>query len=159
MNHPDPILSLEHTHGHLNHLAIRIGEELAARSGRVVPLSEAQRDEVVTLLEALRDELLVHFADEEEALFPFVRRWMPGSAARVDRLEANHDAICGAVVRLAHLASHDSGLQLVALYERFQRVYALHASEEAELLGELGRGLGPPERAELGSLLRALALG
>lgn len=154
---PDPIRSFEHAHGHLTKLALGIGQQLRDKNGRAYTMTSARRKEALALLEALRDELLQHFADEEEGLFPFVRRTVPGKAATVDRLEGSHDTICGGVVRLAHLASHEAGSQLVTLYERFENAYAQHSREEAELFEELGRQLGEPERSELGSLLRGLS--
>jgi hypothetical protein len=76
----------------------------------------------------------------------------------VDRLEAAHDTVCGAVVRLAHLAARDepSSASLVAHYERFEDAYARHSQEEAALLAELGSTLDATQRGELAELLRGL---
>jgi hypothetical protein len=152
----DPIRELEHTHGHLTKLALGIGQELRDEQGQPRSLTDARRKELLAMLETLRDELLQHFADEEEGLFPFVRGAVPARAAVVDKLEASHDAICGALVRLAHLASHDAG-DLVTLYERFVHGYAEHSRDEAELFVELGRQLGGEQRTKLAALLRGLS--
>src|SRR5450755_2605740 len=103
----DPIRELEHTHVHLTKLALGMGQELRDEQGQARSMTGARRQELLALVETLRDELLQHFADEEEGLFPFVRTSVPAKAAVVDKLEASHDAICGALVRLAHLASRD----------------------------------------------------
>ena len=75
----DPVRQLEHTHGHLNELAVDVERLLAEES----PAADA-RAELISALELLRDELLTHFANEEEALFPFIRANVPAKA-----LEAN----------------------------------------------------------------------
>jgi hypothetical protein len=152
----DPIGEFEHAHGDLTKLALAIGAELRDERGEPREISGPTRREVLALLEKLRDELLHHFADEEEGLFPFVRRVVPAKAEVVDRLESAHDAICGAVVRLAHLASHEAYGQLIVLYERFEEAYAKHSRDEAGLFSELAGALGAEERAELAALLRGI---
>jgi hypothetical protein len=149
----DPVLRFEHAHGRLNELAVDMAQSLRAMTGGS-PAEEWQ--ELLLCLGALRDELLHHFANEEEALFPFLRANLPANADTVDRLEAVHDTICGAVVR-AHAAAFDHHLPLLlTLHERFQSAYAGHAGEEAELIGALGAALDERQRAELAELLRGL---
>ncbi len=152
----DPIRTFEHSHEHLTRLALSIGHQVRDMGQSPSATTEAQKVELLASLETLRDELLGHFADEEEALFPFVRKAVPGKAAIVDRLENSHDTICGTVVRLAHLAAQDTS-QLVALYERFESAYAQHSREERELFEGLARDLGGAERSELAVLLRGLS--
>ncbi len=120
------------------------------------PSSDA-RAELVSALELLRDELLTHFANEEEALFPFIRASMPASAEAVDRLEGAHDTICGAVTRLLHLAGRDAdGPALASLHKRFESSYVEHSQSEAALFHELGKGLTALQRGELAVLLRGI---
>jgi iron-sulfur cluster repair protein YtfE (RIC family) len=153
----DPIRTFEHAHGSLTKLALAVSQELRDATGQPRALTPDARADVIARLEVLRDELLQHFADEEEALFPFVRRAVPAKAPVVNGLEGTHDAICGAVVRLAHLAHHGADGQLLALYERFEAAYAEHSRAEADLFEELGRTLGGAERAELASLLDGIS--
>jgi iron-sulfur cluster repair protein YtfE (RIC family) len=107
----------------------------------------------------LRDDLLEHFANEQEGLFPFVRKYVPAEMGAVDRLEAAHDAICGAIVRLAHLAARDQVVTREALvvYQRFESSYAAHSRDEAELFERLGRLLTPEHQRELAEHLQGLA--
>ncbi len=149
----DPIRELEHTHDHLTKLAIAIGRALHDSK----PRSRTEGKKLLALLETLRDELLHHFADEEEGLFPFVRKVLPSKAAVVDKLEASHDTICGTLVRLAHLAGDESDRPLAALYDRFEHAYAEHSRDELELFAELGKKLGERERSELSALLRGIS--
>ncbi len=151
----DAVRTLEHTHRHLTKLVQSIGQELHDAHGRPRPV--ARRKELTALVETLRDELLHHFADEEEGLFPFVRQVMPSKAAEVDALEGSHDAICGVVVRLAHIAQHDDGQQLRTLYERFERTYEQHSVDERRLFDSLHEHLDDAQQAQLADLLRGIS--
>jgi iron-sulfur cluster repair protein YtfE (RIC family) len=146
----DPVRELGHNHASLTKLAAEIGR--LVRAG-------GDREQIHDRVEILREELLAHFADEEEAFFPFLRAHVPAKAAAVDRLEAGHDSICGAVVRLSHLAARDpapAASALTSLYERFEEAYAKHSQEEADLFVELGRTLDAEQRAKLAELMRGL---
>jgi len=149
----DPVRQFEHTHGVLNKLALEVTDLLRDEG----PRTPKAWKELGTRLGALRDELLRHFADEEEALFPFVRASVPAKTGAVDRLEAAHDAICGCIVRMVHVADGGHPLaSLLALYERFESVYTKHSNEEGELFDELGRLLDQAQRKELASRLYGL---
>lgn len=152
---PQPIRSFEHSHAHLNELAREIGRLLRLDG---IDRSEISRKALSRLTAELQEELLAHFANEEEGLFPFVRERLPAEATVVDRLAAGHDAICGAVVRLAHLASREQlpVRDAVALFERFEAKYGAHSREEAELFDRLERELTREERLELAEHLRGL---
>jgi iron-sulfur cluster repair protein YtfE (RIC family) len=151
----DPVRELEHTHGHLNELALDVEKLL----GEAQAQPEA-RAELIAALELLRDELLTHFANEEEGLFPFIRAGLPAKAGTVDRLEGAHDAICGAVTRLVYLAGHEGDASaLGAVHRRFVSTYAEHSQMEAALFEELGRTLTPVQRGELALLLRGVVGG
>jgi hemerythrin-like domain-containing protein len=150
----DPVRQLEHSHGHLSKLALDVAESLRTIGERASAKSWRQ---LAVRLETLRDELLRHFADEEEALFPFVRASVPEKAAAVDRLEAAHDTLCGCVVRMVHVAAGEHHrAALLALHERFESVYARHSREEAALFDGLSRALDEHQRRELAELLRGL---
>lgn len=151
----NPVREFEHRHEKLSKLALEVGRLL-----RSIPGSGEDARRLRTCLESLRDELVAHFAQEEEGLFPFVRANLPATAVQVDRLTLAHDAICGAVVRLAHAARAsrpgEGGAVLVSLYERFESAYGQHSREEAALFAELNTSLAPSQRAELVALLAGL---
>lgn len=154
----DPIRTFEHSHETLTQLALEVRRLVADDSGE----QRAARKRLLARIEVLREELLEHFAKEEEGLFPFVRHHLPLTARAVDRLEASHDAICGSLVRLAHLVASDRKVPaanhstLIALYERFEKAYGEHSRDEALLLQELGRALDERQRRQLAELLRGL---
>jgi len=157
----DPVREFEHTHEHLTKLALEAGRLLRpAPSARSDGPAEDDRRRLRACLESLRDELLRHFAVEEEGLFPFIRANLPGKAEEVDRLALAHDAICGAVVRLAHAAEANRASEgraaLASLYERFDAAYARHSREEADLFAALAGALNAGQRAALAELLRGL---
>jgi iron-sulfur cluster repair protein YtfE (RIC family) len=127
--------------------------------GRLVRSGGEGREQLIDRLEILREELLRHFAVEEEGLFPFLLATFPAKADAVERLASAHDTICGALVRLSHLAAREgeaSTAALVTLYERFEGAYAKHSQDEASLFADLGRTLSGPQRAQLAELLRGL---
>jgi iron-sulfur cluster repair protein YtfE (RIC family) len=152
----DPVGQLEHSHGELITLALDVRDLVLADAA-----DERTRARLVERLGRLRDELLLHFAREEEGLFPFLRSSVPDKAETVDRLESGHDAICGSIVRLAHLAgarerASSTHAALVALFERFEASFAAHSRTEAALFEELGPALDDRQRVALAELLRGL---
>lgn len=158
----DPVRKFEHAHGHLTKLALDVRRLVRAEEASDGRAPARLRKRLVTALEALRDELLRHFANEEEGLFPFVRANLPAKAANVDRLADAHDAICGAIVRLADFVDREASAlgpgraTLLTYYERFESAYTQHSQDEAALFDELGRTLDERQRTELASLLRGL---
>jgi iron-sulfur cluster repair protein YtfE (RIC family) len=109
---------------------------------------------LVTRLELFCDELLDHFANEEEALFPFVRAHHPSYGVVIDALVEAHDVLCANVVRLAHAAKR--GMSPDALrrtYATFQALYAKHSRDEAALLENLHARLSPEERRALNATI------
>ena len=126
-------------------------------------------------LRELRELLFLHFAREEEGLFPFVADRLPELGDRVAAMAVAHDAICGSLARMVHTATatapmvavaaqdeaeaaaHPGELALLgALFERFQTAYADHARLEAELLAVLDDRLDAAQRAQLAELVRDL---
>jgi iron-sulfur cluster repair protein YtfE (RIC family) len=150
----DPIRRFEHSHGRLSGLALEVATQLRATEARSSPKAWEKLGE---RLMQLRDELLRHFADEEEALFPFVRACVPKKAGAVDRLQSAHDTICGCTVRMVHVAAGERHLpSVLALYERFETAYAKHSAEENRLFEGLGILLDGAQRRELAERLRGL---
>lgn len=150
-----PLRSFNHSHAHLGELTLELSDLLRAD---VRANNPDVREVLPALASELRDELLEHFANEEEGLFPFIREHVPTRREVVDRLQAAHDVICGALVRFSFLAEREGKLSKEAdlAYERFQAAYSDHSRDEADLLDELSRTLTPNQQKELETLLRGL---
>jgi iron-sulfur cluster repair protein YtfE (RIC family) len=146
----DPLRGLVHDHEDLNRQVLAIGATVRA----------LQRDgakALVTPLGDLREQLFKHFAREEEGLFPFVAETLPELADQVNAMAQSHDAICGALVRMVHLAATNAEPASIAtIHERFETAYAAHAKAEAELLDSLTRRLDGEQLAALASLVDGL---
>jgi iron-sulfur cluster repair protein YtfE (RIC family) len=149
----DPVEELAHDHGDINGRVLAIGTVLRAlerepsRGVRVL----------VTPLDELRDVLFEHFAREEEALFPFISETFPDLVEQIDAMATAHDTICGALARMYNLASQEADrAQIAAVFDRFDRAYANHASYEAALLRDLGLRLTNAQRAQLAELVAGL---
>ena len=105
----------------------------------------------------LRENLFLHFAREEEGLFPFVAQHVSALAEQIHVMEVAHDTICGALVRMVHLTSTAAPLATVEhVFERFENAYAAHAVAESELLGELATRLDSEQRTTLAALVEGL---
>jgi iron-sulfur cluster repair protein YtfE (RIC family) len=101
--------------------------------------------------------LFLHFAREEEGLFPLVSESVPDLADQVHAMALAHDAICGGLARMCHLAATNAELPTVlAVFTRFETAYASHAEVEAKLLHTLSGRLDPEQRARLAELVRGL---
>ncbi|MBA2541790.1 MAG: hemerythrin domain-containing protein [Deltaproteobacteria bacterium] len=143
----DALEELSHDHEDLNRQVLDIGarlvsDEPAASNARLVEL---------------REQLFLHFAREEEGLFPFVVDHFPDLVDRVRQMETAHDAICGAVARMCHmLAAGTNPLALTPVFERFELAYAGHAKVEAELLFSLRKRVDADQRLALAELVRDL---
>jgi DUF438 domain-containing protein len=148
----DPISTLTHDHGELNARVFDLAARLRADSK-----TDGVDDEVWKGLVELRDLLFLHFAREEEGLFPFIAETVPDLAPQVARMETAHDTICGSLARLCHLAETDGAATFMApLFERFQQVYADHASAEAAVLHTLDRRLDGAQRKQLAALVAGI---
>jgi hypothetical protein len=141
----DPVHHLAHDHADLNRRVLELGATL--------PKPQAFLPE----LEELRELMFLHFAREEEGLFPLVSEHFPELAEQVLAMTSTHDAICGALARMIHTAraGTDAG-SLHGLLARFQAAYADHAKTEAELLQRLDARLDAAQRAQLAELVRGL---
>ncbi|TMQ13008.1 MAG: hemerythrin domain-containing protein [Deltaproteobacteria bacterium] len=150
----DPVQELVHDHADINRRVLALGAAIRALDrndghGMAVALA-GQLDE-------LRDLVFLHFAREEEGLFPFVAEAVPELADQVHAMALAHDAICGGLARMYHLASTNAELAVIlTVFARFETTYGSHAETEAELLHQLSRRLGPAQRARLADLVRGL---
>lgn len=150
----DPIQDLTHDHADINRRVLALGSAVRA----------LDRDDgngmaraLVSRVGELREQLFLHFAQEEEALFPFVTDAVPELSQQVHALEVAHDAICGALARIYHLATANAEISsITALFTRFETAYASHAEVEAEFLGALGARLNGEQRSQLASLVQGL---
>ncbi|HEY0482910.1 MAG TPA: hemerythrin domain-containing protein [Kofleriaceae bacterium] len=150
----DPVQELVHDHSDINRRVLALGSAIRAldrNDGHGMALALTHR------LGELRELLFLHFAREEEGLFPFVAEAVPELADQVQAMALAHDAICGGLARMYHLASANADLAVIlAVFARFETAYASHADTEAELFRQLGRRLDPAQRARLADLVRGL---
>jgi iron-sulfur cluster repair protein YtfE (RIC family) len=150
----DPVQALVHDHAELNRRVFAVGSAIRAldcEDGNGLAVALASR------LDELREMMFLHFAREEEGLFPFVAELVPGLAEQVHGMALAHDAICGGLARMCHLATANAEPTLItAVFDRFEAAYASHAEVEAELLRALSAQLGPGDRERLAELVRGL---
>ncbi len=145
MQPDDPVRNLAHDHADLTRRVLALGDSLT-RPRALLPE-----------LEDLREHMFLHFAREEEGLFPLVSEHFPELAEQVLAMGSAHDAICGALARMIHTARAEvDATSLHVLLARFQAAYADHARNEAELLHRLDAGLDAAQRAKLAELVRGL---
>ena len=146
----DPIHELTHDHADLNRRVIELGtlvRGLVGSGTRTLagPLGE------------LREMLFLHFAREEEGLFPFVAETVSELSDQVQEMAVAHDTICGALARMCYLASFDADASSVtALFERFEQAYAGHAKTEADLFRKLDARLDVQQRRRIAALVAGL---
>lgn len=144
----DPVADLTHDHTDLNRRVLELGPTLA-RLQALPPL--------LPLLQELREHMFLHFAREEEGLFPLVSEWIPELADEVLAMVSSHDAVCGALARMIHMASTEADAAAFSgLLARFQTAYAEHARAEAQLLRRIDAGLDAAQRTQLAELVRSL---
>ena len=146
----DPLGAFAHDHGHLSKLAMARSARGCGTTGapRACSTRRAPPRGVRAPREAPRRAPPALPPTRKKALFPSGAAASSGQGrGRGLRLEASHDAICGTVVRMAHLADHRGDGQLLALYERFEASYARHSHDEAHLFDELKAKLAPGDRA------------
>lgn len=150
----DPVHALAHDHEGINRRVLALGSVMTEleRFGQLsVPRT------LVAPVGELRELLFLHFAREEEGLFPFVTEVVPDLADRVLEMETAHDAICGAVVRMLDLAATNAPLaSILPVFRRFENAYAEHARTEAALLKSLDERLDGEQRRRLAALVDGL---
>jgi iron-sulfur cluster repair protein YtfE (RIC family) len=150
----DPVQDLVHDHADINRRVFAVGSAIRAldrQDGDGMALA------LVKPLGELRELVFLHFAREEEGLFPFVSETVPELIDQVHAMELAHDAICGGLARMYHLAVANAELAtILAVFTRFETTYASHAEVEAGLLHTLNGRLDPAQRAQLAELVRGL---
>jgi DUF438 domain-containing protein len=148
----DPVATLVHDHAAINRILLELsGEMEAQRRGEEV------NPDLADELHALRDLLFLHFAQEEEGLFPFVAEALPALADQVQSMAAAHDGICGGLSRLIHMLETDADrATTLGVFDRFENAYAEHAQQEAQLLAAVDKGVSAAQRAQLAELVRGL---
>ena len=151
----DPVSDFEHDHLAFSQAVAHVKALLLAESSGDV----SSHLRLLRTVDALREDLLVHFAREEEGLFPFLVRVLPDTAEGVERLLSGHDLVCGSLVRLAHSVNRSTAVHGEAssvLFDRFERAYVEHARAEVSLLRSVGTRLAPGQRTELAALLSGI---
>jgi iron-sulfur cluster repair protein YtfE (RIC family) len=144
----DPVRDLAHDHAELSRRVHELSATLAAHQAPAPLLPELQE---------LRDHMFLHVAREEEGLFPLVSEWIPELADQVLAMVSAHDAICGALARMIHIARAEAdAASFSGLLARFQTAYAEHAKAEALLLRRIDAGLDAAQRVQLAELVRSL---
>ncbi|MCB9749032.1 MAG: hemerythrin domain-containing protein [Myxococcales bacterium] len=163
MSDPDLLSQLEHDHGPLTEWVETLRQHISDLRGEPSPASvRALHPAFSEAVEELRDDLLEHFGREEECLFPFLCDTLPELRARIEALEAGHDQICGALLRLGYLADREVDEfieqldQVINTFGRFDDAYIQHAADERDLLHRANAGLNPAQRAALREAERGL---
>lgn len=146
----DPVRVIADDHADLNRRLLALGSRVRS----LARTDGGATNALVPDVEALRDLLFLHFAREEEGLFPFVSDTVPDLGVQADVMAVAHDTICGALARMVHLVTTNAPIAAVAaLFDRFENTYAAHAQAEAELLESLEGRLDISQRARLLELL------
>jgi hypothetical protein len=150
----DPVQDLAHDHADINRRVIGLAATIRTL-GR--DDSDGMALALVPQFGELRELLFLHFAREEEAVFPFVTEAVPDLGPQVAAMALAHDTICGSVARMCHLAAANAELTVIAaVFARFESAYASHAEVEAAFLQLLGRRLDREQRTGLAELVRGL---
>lgn len=151
----DVLVSIERSRARITSLAQRV-TELAGR---------ASEESVKPLLEAaiidLREALLMHFAKEQEGLFPFVIANAQGMEKSVARLAKEHEALSAAVVRVEQVVhrktrSRNGAEPLDTALKRFNALYTNYAPTETRFLRRVDARLDDGQRLDLATLVRGL---
>lgn len=153
MTPSDPVRELAHDHAELNRRVL----DLSARVEAMRANDHATSRDLQRPLADLRELLFLHFAREEEGLFPFVAEVDAKLAEQVRAMAFAHDAICGALARMVELATIDAPMStLLPMFARFESAYAEHARTEVDVLKRLEQRLDSAQRQRLASLVAGL---
>jgi hypothetical protein len=150
----DPIQELVHDHADINRRVLSLGSAVRAldRDG-----GDGMARALVTRLGELRELLFLHFAREEEGLFPFVSETVPDLAEQIHAMAIAHDAICGGLARMYHLAVANAEIAtIISVFTRFESAYASHAEVEVAILTKLSGQLDREQRERLAALVHGL---
>src|SRR5689334_3412991 len=118
----DPVRELTHDHADLNRRVRELGAQLATAAAASARAGAAASDRpgrarLAGVMRDLREQLFLHFAREEEGLFPFVADCLPELGERVGAMAVAHDAICGSLARMVHIATTGTPMVGVAAEE------------------------------------------
>jgi DUF438 domain-containing protein len=150
----DPVQAFEHDHQTLNEQVLALGP-LMARFERDNLASTAAT--LAGHIAALRDDLFLHFAREEEGLFPYLAANAPDLEPSVAELVSMHDEICGALARLIHVVNDGAKLDSMApLFDRFESAYVRHSRAEHALLETAAARLTPAQRDDLAAMVAGI---
>lgn len=164
-NFADPIGLLSDCHRRIE----RFLSVLVTVAARGSTLDDEQRRALDTALRYFREAAPKHTADEEETLFPRLRRMETAEVqsvlARVDALEQDHDRAERAHAEIDRLGTAWLGqgtlaeadtTRLATLVEELQELYRAHiAVEEREVFPVAARNLAAPERKAVGEEMAA----
>ena len=151
---PDPVSELAHDHADIHRRVVAVGGALRALEAAG---DQGSARALAGQLRELRELLFLHFAREEEGLFPFVTDAVPDLVDAVNAMALAHDAICGGLARMVHLAAADGTVAAIApVFARFETTYAHHARAEVSLLDALRSRLDAAQRAQLAALVAGL---
>lgn len=154
----DAVSQLEHEHEQLNRLVDGLRDSTQAAL-RGEANTDELRSDLTEFLRVAQDELFEHFDVEETGLFPYLLEQLPDTAEVIRGLESGHDRMCGLLSRMERMlelpnetleADFDA---LIALFARFDAIYARHSREEAQLLRDTADRLNPEQRAEVARLV------
>jgi hemerythrin-like domain-containing protein len=153
----DPLQELAHDHRELNELLIAIHGALSRVSQRESTLDD-ELHEIRDGVEAFRDALLVHFAREQEALFPFVVAHLPAVRDQADAIIVEHESVANSLTELVKEMSSldtDKLASWLPLLSRSEQLYSAHSQSELKFLEEVSKALAddPKATAKLRALL------
>jgi hemerythrin-like domain-containing protein len=159
----DPIGMLKDCHRRIQTFLGILGLVVERAQGK--SLSEEERDAVQAALQYFRTGGQRHTADEEESLFPRLRRSAPNFFTEIDSLEHDHieaNNLHGSVERL-YLVWIDSGTlspedtrQLLSETARLKQIYSAHIElEESIIFTRARQVLDTPEITAMGMEFRS----
>ena len=141
----DPVRNLVHDHAELNRQVLELSAILAEHHA-LPPMLPA--------LKELREHMFLHFAREEEGLFPYLAEMAPDLELAVTELIAMHDEICGALARMVHVVGAEPRFDvMLPLFDRFESSYVRHAEAEHKLLETTAARLTGAQRGELAAMV------
>ncbi len=144
----ESLIELSHDHHHGLALALRLkqGDSALLTDG----WTHDRAEQAKRVQRFYREELRPHFAAEEQALFPRMKKEIPASVSLIDDLITQHRSMEQRVARLSSSISGTMEKELVALAEMLERHIRL---EERELFPLFERTISPGRAAEIGEAI------
>ncbi len=147
----DAVTKLEHEHEQLNRLVDGLRDSTQQCLRGEATHAELRAD-LGEFLRVAQDELFEHFDVEETGLFPYLLDALPDTQDVVRGLEAGHDRMCGLLSRMERMLDladerfEEEFEGLIALFARFDAIYARHSRDEAKLLRDIASRLNNEQR-------------